>query len=455
MQGINPVLHYILYGAHEGRDPGPRFSTAAYLTMYPDVRERGINPLIHFLNTGLQEGRRAVSPEDFLDAGGDPTRLPIPQLSVWDALQHSDAYDSLPQLHIQDSVERRVNLLLPSLAPLDLLFTSSLSCVAANHIANTADLPIRIVSTDGTPSGTILSDIANLTGIRSATRVTTGRLSTRTDSPSLPASEADIYISSSLPHLAWLARTLTRGTFFLVTNKPLSTINLNLAAQRDLADLRNSKAILVAPEHPTVSRDVSLPRDTSATFAAFVPLAYAPAPRRTDNIATPIQNILLLNREQAPGLETSMLTAYAAALAFNNPAVDRSALTVNLLGYHGRPFDFGRPATRVIHNTLGLGAVIRRLREADLIIDSGTTAMDPLAESILMNLDAKTICTLERDVVQDPNGFLFCPTEPTIEAWQETIVACLANNEHTLWQPAQGQRVDWEVTFREIRATLA
>ena len=455
IRGINPVLHYILYGAAEGRDPGPRFSTAAYLTMYPDVRERGINPLIHFLNTGRQEGRRAVRPEDFRDAGGDPTRLSVPLLSVWDALQHSDAYDPLPRLQIQEYADRRVNLILPSLAPLDLLFSSSLSCVAANHIANAADLPIRIVSTEGTPSGTILGDIAALTGIKSARRVSTGALSTRTDSPSLPASDADIYISSSLPHLAWMARTLGRGSFLLVLNRPFSTLHLNVASQRDLADLRDLKAILVAPEDPGVMCGASLSAGTFNAFGTVVPLVYAGAPGHVNNVTVPIQNIVFLNRDTAPQLRTSMFTAYAGALAFNNPDIDCSTLKVSLIGYDEQPFDFGEPATNVIHKTVGLGAVVRRLRAADLIIDSGSTALDPLAESILMTLNAKIMCNLEREAVLDSDGSILCPTEPSIEAWRDMIAGYLGATEHTLPQPAQGQRIDWEMTFRGISAALA
>jgi hypothetical protein len=55
--GIDPVEHYLGFGAAEGRDPGPGFSTGAYLERNPDVRESGVNPLVHYALHGKQEGR--------------------------------------------------------------------------------------------------------------------------------------------------------------------------------------------------------------------------------------------------------------------------------------------------------------------------------------------------------------------------------------------------------------
>lgn len=53
----NPALHYIEYGAQEGRDPSSGFSTNTYLWRYPDVRQSGINPFLHYIKHGKREGR--------------------------------------------------------------------------------------------------------------------------------------------------------------------------------------------------------------------------------------------------------------------------------------------------------------------------------------------------------------------------------------------------------------
>lgn len=55
--GIDPVLHYVRYGAGEGRDPAPWFSTSAYVQANPDVASSSINPLYHYIRFGVAEGR--------------------------------------------------------------------------------------------------------------------------------------------------------------------------------------------------------------------------------------------------------------------------------------------------------------------------------------------------------------------------------------------------------------
>jgi GT2 family glycosyltransferase len=56
-QNINPLWHFVLFGAREGRDPSPSFSTRDYLARYPDVAVAKINPLAHFILYGVTEGR--------------------------------------------------------------------------------------------------------------------------------------------------------------------------------------------------------------------------------------------------------------------------------------------------------------------------------------------------------------------------------------------------------------
>jgi glycosyltransferase involved in cell wall biosynthesis len=55
--GIDSALHYLTFGAAEGRNPNPLFWTNWYLTQYPDVRATNVNPLVHYLRHGAAEGR--------------------------------------------------------------------------------------------------------------------------------------------------------------------------------------------------------------------------------------------------------------------------------------------------------------------------------------------------------------------------------------------------------------
>lgn len=47
--GLSPALHYLRSGAQEGRDPGPMFSTQAYLAEHAELATSSMNPLIHCL----------------------------------------------------------------------------------------------------------------------------------------------------------------------------------------------------------------------------------------------------------------------------------------------------------------------------------------------------------------------------------------------------------------------
>lgn len=53
----DPALHYYRKGASLGLNPGPDFDTQWYWANYPDVRSTGINPLVHFVLFGQGEGR--------------------------------------------------------------------------------------------------------------------------------------------------------------------------------------------------------------------------------------------------------------------------------------------------------------------------------------------------------------------------------------------------------------
>jgi glycosyltransferase involved in cell wall biosynthesis len=68
--GIDPVLHYLLHGYRDGRDPAPNFSTRLYLADNPDVERLGLHPLQHFLLWGHKEGRRVQPAVEM------PARLP-------------------------------------------------------------------------------------------------------------------------------------------------------------------------------------------------------------------------------------------------------------------------------------------------------------------------------------------------------------------------------------------
>jgi Methyltransferase domain/Glycosyl transferases group 1 len=53
---MNPLVHFVIAGAAEGRDPHPLFSTAFYLGQLPDLAASGQNALQHYLTQGWRTG---------------------------------------------------------------------------------------------------------------------------------------------------------------------------------------------------------------------------------------------------------------------------------------------------------------------------------------------------------------------------------------------------------------
>ncbi|MDY6847107.1 MAG: glycosyltransferase, partial [Chloroflexota bacterium] len=56
-QNINPIMHYIKTGWHQGKNPSPDFDTAYYLRENKDIRMGRINPLVHYIQFGRAEDR--------------------------------------------------------------------------------------------------------------------------------------------------------------------------------------------------------------------------------------------------------------------------------------------------------------------------------------------------------------------------------------------------------------
>jgi hypothetical protein len=58
--GLDPVVHYLLYGSAEGRDPARFFSETAYRARNPDVGAANISAVQHYEMFGRREGRRCL-----------------------------------------------------------------------------------------------------------------------------------------------------------------------------------------------------------------------------------------------------------------------------------------------------------------------------------------------------------------------------------------------------------
>ncbi len=70
---LNPLAHYLLLGAAEGRDPSPAFDTSWYLAEHEDTAESGLNPLAHHLGSVEGESRPTHPSAEAVQGAGGPT----------------------------------------------------------------------------------------------------------------------------------------------------------------------------------------------------------------------------------------------------------------------------------------------------------------------------------------------------------------------------------------------
>ena len=51
--GMNPLLHYLQFGAAERRNPHPHFDAAFYVSQHPEAAN---NPLLYHIEVGVAHG---------------------------------------------------------------------------------------------------------------------------------------------------------------------------------------------------------------------------------------------------------------------------------------------------------------------------------------------------------------------------------------------------------------
>lgn len=56
-QSIDPLLHFLIFGAENKCNPNSDFDCSWYLDKYPSVKKENLNPFVHYVMWGRQEGR--------------------------------------------------------------------------------------------------------------------------------------------------------------------------------------------------------------------------------------------------------------------------------------------------------------------------------------------------------------------------------------------------------------
>ena len=67
IQDMDCADHYLNIGFAKGYNPGPDFSTDKYYEYYRDVKQVGLNPLVHYELYGKYEGRKLKLPDEDIE----------------------------------------------------------------------------------------------------------------------------------------------------------------------------------------------------------------------------------------------------------------------------------------------------------------------------------------------------------------------------------------------------
>ena len=151
--GLDPMAHFLRYGAAELRDPGPNFCTRWYLEQNPDVQASGLNPLVHYVRFGASEGRRpAPGPDGGAGASGTSTQEPSTSPALIRQAQEEWERNGRDRLHAVLASEEVVEV--PRAADplvsivLVLRNKAHLSLLSIESLLAHADVPFELILVD-------------------------------------------------------------------------------------------------------------------------------------------------------------------------------------------------------------------------------------------------------------------------------------------------------------------
>jgi len=119
--GMDPLRHYVLFGAAEGLDPHPLFDARWYLSQYRCDAQARANPVLHYLRRGARENR---NPHPLFDAAWYRQQKPNLAVAGGNPLVHfinyalSEPHDPNPLFDICWYLKRNPDVAAAKLNPL-------------------------------------------------------------------------------------------------------------------------------------------------------------------------------------------------------------------------------------------------------------------------------------------------------------------------------------------------
>lgn len=109
---IDPIKHYIRFGAKEGRNPSKNFDTSFYLNTNEDVKQSGINPLVHYILHGKDEGRQIMIKKVIREIKTNGVKSAIEKsINKTQELikEKTHSFKNIPKITFDDTEEKFVN----------------------------------------------------------------------------------------------------------------------------------------------------------------------------------------------------------------------------------------------------------------------------------------------------------------------------------------------------------
>jgi hypothetical protein len=149
--GMDPLRHYLLIGAAQGWDPGPRFSTGFYLERNPDVAPE-TNALLHYLRHGRARGSKIA---------------PSTVERQWLALTLDERFPNLRPLQVYSSASapKRISMVTDSINSGSLFGGVGTALIFATLLARRMERPLRIITRSEPPTPANCRTVLEANGI--------------------------------------------------------------------------------------------------------------------------------------------------------------------------------------------------------------------------------------------------------------------------------------------------
>jgi GT2 family glycosyltransferase/SAM-dependent methyltransferase len=151
--GLDPLTHFLRFGAAELRNPGPNFHTRWYLDQNPDVQATGLNPLVHYITYGAAEGRKPAPAPDLWDAArGTPSQGPITSPELIQRAQEKWDREGRDRLHAVLAREEAVEIPGTVDPPVSIVMVlhnkAHLSLLSIESLLANAEVPFELILVD-------------------------------------------------------------------------------------------------------------------------------------------------------------------------------------------------------------------------------------------------------------------------------------------------------------------